>query len=184
MRLVSLSRAPASLPLLQGAADGDTSEQEMQGPASPPGPLLLTRSCPLVHVHTGPCRAPLGARALLSPLPFPGLASLKVCAPPILLVVAHHHLTPLAASLSCSSEPVLRALGGQGGVSLIGCWAPASAPALRLAAVLLLLSPAIPRSSQASWFSDRTCLKVAGVQVLPAQEAEEGARAPVWRGRN
>ena len=68
--------------------------------------------------------------------------------------------------------------------SLIGCWAPASAPALRLAAVLLLLSPAIPRSSQASWFSDRTCLKVAGVQVLPAQEVEEGARALVWRGRN
>ena len=28
----------------------------------PPGPLLLTRSCPLVHVHTGPHPAALGAQ--------------------------------------------------------------------------------------------------------------------------
>lgn len=84
-----------------------------QRPPPPSGPVLLTRSCPLVHVRTGPRPAPLGAQALPSPLPFPGLASLNVCAPPILLVVAHHHPSPRqntsrSVTLSPSSEAVLR----------------------------------------------------------------------------
>lgn len=117
------------------------SEQEWQNPPSPIWGLLLllTASCSvpqlpraLVDMHVRPCTSPLNAQTLLSLPPFPSLASLEVCTPPVLLVLAQFpfSLPVRTASPSVTLLSTLklcqRTLSGQGSMCLVGCWVPTS----------------------------------------------------------